>query len=180
MKRHSLPSGSFPLVVGARLGEESAFVTEFALPWEIFRAQKLFLGTKDSPQAASPLYLLPTSLLLGRVQTCLSRRRARFRESFTPLLALPCIYWVNLRLLNCFLFWSFVQEVESLEFSKKCQYTLLSYKYTIFTLLLHDLSETLESLCQDLLRNGRNKIMWLRKKNLLNSLFKSEKDMSWK
>lgn len=27
MKRLSVPSGSFPLVVGAKLGEESAFVT---------------------------------------------------------------------------------------------------------------------------------------------------------
>lgn len=42
MKRLSVPSGSFPLVVGAKLGEESAFVTELALPWEIFRTQNLF------------------------------------------------------------------------------------------------------------------------------------------
>lgn len=32
MKRRAIPSGSFLLVVDARLGEESAFVAEFALP----------------------------------------------------------------------------------------------------------------------------------------------------
>lgn len=32
MKRRAIPSASFLLVVDASLGEESAFVTEFALP----------------------------------------------------------------------------------------------------------------------------------------------------
>lgn len=32
MKRQSVSSSSFPLAVGARLGEKSAFVTGFALP----------------------------------------------------------------------------------------------------------------------------------------------------
>ena len=72
----------------------------------------------------------------------------RVGESWDPFLALPCIYWVILRLLNFLLFWNVSQENRIIiTFLRRFQ--MLSYKNVLLFLWLCNLSQN----CKISIRN---------------------------